>query len=248
MKPTKTDGFTIIEVMLFLAITAFLIMGILIGTGTSINTQRYRDSVSSLQSFFQEQYSEVSNVENDRSDTLSCNGVSNLGQSDCVILGKYIASDSGNSGSLVIKSVIGTIPPSQVVNNNNDVDVLKQYVIKISPVDSEVYDLEWGATLVNKEIDGKQPMYISMLILRSPSSGVIRTFMTSTTDPGQIVQDDDIGSSLLKQELLKSSNATTMCVDSNGMFTGARSAIVISPDATGSTGIEKLGAGGNNGC
>ncbi|MDD3035322.1 MAG: type II secretion system protein [Candidatus Saccharimonadaceae bacterium] len=240
MKPSKEAGFTIIETMLFLAITAFLIVGILIGTGTSINRQRYRDSVSSLQSFFQQQYSEVANVENDRQPIYKCdssNVEKPLGQSDCFILGKFISSDSSDSGKLIIKGVLGTTTPT---NSNNDVSAFIDSHIIVSPVGEDSYDLEWRAKLTDKT-SGHPSLYISMLILRSPSSGVIRTFIKSSTDPAGIVQDGNI-SSLLDAKLLKGANVTTMCVDSNGLFMGAMSALVISPDATGSSGIETLGA------
>lgn len=244
MKPSKEAGFTIIETMLFLAITAFLIMGILVGTGTSINRQRYRDSVSSLQSFFQQQYSEVANVENDRQPIYKCDSSNTekpLGQSDCFILGRFIASDSSDSGRLIIKGVLGT---TTATNNNNDVLDLQDSDIIVSPVGGDTYNLEWGARLTDKA-SGHPSLYVSMLIVRSPSSGVIRTFIKSSTNQGDIVQDGNIRD-LLDSTLLKGANATTMCVDSNGLFLGARSALVISPDATGSSGIETLGE--NSGC
>src|SRR5665811_997144 len=93
MKLSNQAGFTIIETMLFLGITALLIMGLLVGIGTSINIQRYRDSVSSLQSVLQQQFSEVSNVSND-SLSNACYGDNSTnnprGQSNCVILGRLI--------------------------------------------------------------------------------------------------------------------------------------------------------------
>ncbi|MCQ2571078.1 MAG: prepilin-type N-terminal cleavage/methylation domain-containing protein [Candidatus Saccharibacteria bacterium] len=41
----ELKGFTIIEVMLFLALSGFLLAGILAGTGSSIANQRYKDAV-----------------------------------------------------------------------------------------------------------------------------------------------------------------------------------------------------------
>ena len=53
MDIVKSKGFTIIEVMLFLAVTGALAVAILVGSGVAIGQQRYKDSVNSLQSFIQ---------------------------------------------------------------------------------------------------------------------------------------------------------------------------------------------------
>lgn len=57
----KLHGFTIIEVSLFLAITALLFVGITVGTNNSINQQRYSDTVNNFADFLRNVYSEVSN-------------------------------------------------------------------------------------------------------------------------------------------------------------------------------------------
>ena len=56
-------GFTIIEVMLFLAISGFLLVGILAGTGAGIARQRYNDSVQNVAQILREQYSAAINVQ-----------------------------------------------------------------------------------------------------------------------------------------------------------------------------------------
>ncbi len=242
MKPAIKTGFTIVETMLFLAITAFLIMGVLIGTGTSINIQRYHDSVSSLQSFFQEQYSEVANVDNDIAlDTYTCPSegeIMPVGQSNCVILGKFIkVPEEGNASEITTRSVIGTIP-TDLTSAQNDTEVFTQYNIQVSPVEADTYDLEWGANVAGTlEENHGQSKVFSMLILRSPVSGIIRTFVYPGND--MPVKDSNI------KDILGEAGSLTkglkLCVDSNGLFTGARSAVIIAPNATSSSGIEKLG-------
>lgn len=56
-------GFTIIEVMIFLAISGFLLVGIMAGTSASISRQRYQSAVQELSEFLRTQYSAVVNAQ-----------------------------------------------------------------------------------------------------------------------------------------------------------------------------------------
>ena len=60
-------GFTIIEVTLFIAISAALFVSLAAGSGLNVARQRYNSSVQSYTEFLRRLYSEVENVENDRS-------------------------------------------------------------------------------------------------------------------------------------------------------------------------------------
>jgi len=232
MKLSNQTGFTIIETMLFLGITALLVMGVLVGTGTSINIQRYRDSVSSLQSVLQQQFSEVSNVSNDSlSNDCYGDGSTNnpRGQSNCVILGRLIT--TANSRVLSIKNIIGRIP-SDSVAASNDVEALQQYNVQISPIAGETYEIEWGSSVVKP--GGNIPMVFSILILRSPSSGVVRTFIN--TD--KVIADNAVPTLINQTALI---TPAKMCIDSNGLFTGARTAVEIMASAASASGVEVLG-------
>lgn len=246
MKALNKAGFTIIETMLFLGITGLLAMGVLAGTGTALNTQRYRDSVSSLKSILQQQYSDVANVNNNLSNNWTCDssGLSEvsvsgastpLGRSDCVILGRFITTSNGSD--LSIKDVIGYIG-SESVSGLNDIDALKEYTkAKVSTLETEIYSIEWGSSVVPQK--SNIGMNFSILILRSPASGTIRTFI----DSENVINSDDINNLINSTALNKS---ITMCVDSNGLFTGYIMAVRINANATGATGVETLGE--DNGC
>lgn len=240
MKPLKQVGFTIIETMLFLGITGLLVVGVLAGTGNSINVQRYRDSVTSLQSLLQQQYSEVSNVSNDHGLDWSCNDVAEVeplgsngsvsrGQSDCVILGRFITTNN-NGKALSIKNVIGY--PSSTSVAPNDIVMLKSYTVKISPRDQTVYEMEWDSSIVKP--GGNSAMNFSLLILRSPSSGVMRTFI----NPSIVVKDIDIATLIDQSALLQ---PVKMCVNPNGVFISGKTAVLIVANATNASGVETLG-------
>src|ERR1035437_3824051 len=123
-------GFTILETMLFLAITGLMVVAILVSTGSTINIQRYRDSVTSLKSYLQGQYSDVNNVRNEqRAINLSCDsnavtsetgGVKNSrGQADCIILGRLIKIDDKDISSSTVLGYGSSLP------DRNDIDDLK---------------------------------------------------------------------------------------------------------------------------
>lgn len=239
MKLPNKVGFTIIETMLFLAITGLLIMGVLIGTGNSINTQRYRDSITSLQAFFQRQYSEVSNVNNDNAGNVQCYGNNAVprGQSDCVILGRLITTNA-NSNGLISEDVIGQIP-SGLPTPSDDVSALAQYNVTPLSSSSSTYSVEWGGVLV-KPGSNNQNAAFSILILRSPLSGIIRTFIDNTTVVNNLT-------SFIKQASPSPlSQPEKVCINSSGLFAGGEMAVLINAGATSASGVETLGD--NSGC
>lgn len=123
-------GFTIIEVMLFLAISGMLAATLLGGWGVMINTQRYKDSVRTLQTFLQQQYNLVYNVENGRSTKLLCDAVHGVreadagaprGQTDCTLLGRYIYISGGN---VRVAGIVGTVLDDAVLSAETDVEAI----------------------------------------------------------------------------------------------------------------------------
>ena len=233
------SGFTIIETMLFLAITGLMVVAILVNTGSTINIQRYRDSVISLKSFLQGQYSDVMNVRNEQpAAPLSCDNNAKItesgttsprGQADCVILGKYTTIvDTKISSSVVVG--LGDISSTA-----NDIDNLKTYKLSILPGSTETSDLEWGTNIAwpKSGIDNKgqsTPRTIALLMLRSPSSGLSYTF---SADSANISLSDMI----VAGDTIPGQAQRLICVDPAGLFSGGQS-IYINSYATGSSSIE----------
>lgn len=247
MKRRNIKGFTIIETMLFLAISGLLVTLILAGTGSSISRQRYRDSLTSLQATLQEQYSKVANVNNDRNNDWICDSSSgavtqvatgsgvNRGQSNCVILGKYIT-PSANGKSLTIKTVVGSVPSTAGLINS-DIIALNKYGMRVSPTMVETYNLPWD--VVMQRSGSTTVSSFSMLILNSPLSGDVRTFIDNTTIVGDLLIKN-----LITQANL--SNSLTVCLSYNGMLTSNRSSVVVNAGASSSNDIETFGD--NSGC
>jgi len=104
----EQKGFTIIEVMLFLALSGFLLVGILAGTGSSIANQRYKDAVQDAADALRSAYAFVADTQIQTRDakSSSCGGTvegaddfdsddlnANRGRTTCAVYGAVVMID-----------------------------------------------------------------------------------------------------------------------------------------------------------
>lgn len=241
---TKTaSGFTIIEVMLFLAVTGALAAGILVGSGVAIGQQRYRDSVNSLKSLIQSQYNETANVVNGRSGSESCDNNAVLaspnpvvtpqprGTTDCLLMGRLLTISNGTD--ITIANVVGyrTADTSVAPLGTSDVAELKNYNLNTSPIDQETNTIEWSARAVTPHSTAAEPL--SLLIVHSPLSGSVLTF-TSTSSPPPTLNQLVIDSAGTNR-----SQTVNLCIEgSAGTFVGNKLAVRINPYASSPSAIE----------
>lgn len=198
----KRKGFTLVEVVLFLAVSAMLFVGIIAGTGNSLQQQRYNDSVQNFVEFLRSVYSQVSNPQ-------SVGG----GNSDYALYGRLISfgqtvgfdgettDDAGITGDaqrIYVYDVIGKVDLKMTSGGlgelikNLQVSVAKPVEIdggwKVEPAGQiETYLTRWSATIENtgKDADGKKiwnnPEDLlykgSILVIRNPQSGTINTLV-----------------------------------------------------------------------
>ncbi len=232
-KHTQT-GFTIIEIMLFLSVTGLLAIGILVGSGVAIGQQRYRDSVNSLKAFIQDQYSEVSNVDNARTKGWQCDATGAVsevasgearGTSECVLIGRFITVD--NTGTkLTASNVVAYRTPGAAVISSDIQEMATNYKMSVSPIDQEVQEVSWGAQVVKQKTT--TPMPLSVLIVRSPLSGSLFTFTADSliSNPGSMVVASN------------TNQPRDLCMNTDvGSFVGRRMEVRIDAYATNQGGI-----------
>jgi len=245
---TRSAGFTIIETVLFLGVSGMLAVGILAGSSIVISQQRYRDAGTTLQAFMQNQYTNVSNVENDRSDKLICNNNATIqeqevsgpiaGASDCVVMGKLIQIDN-NGQTIVSSNVIGRQVGNVTVTN--DVDAIKQYTLAWTSAGQEQKQIDWGASLTYPAGQGADPIdSLNLLILRSPFSGVMRTFVTGDATLNNVQRT-------ISPSAVNGFNPTlTLCLNSADLTVLQRLGLVVRAGATSPSAIELFTEG--SGC
>jgi type II secretory pathway pseudopilin PulG len=230
MTTQAARGFTIIEVMLFLAVTGMLTVGVLVGSSTAIAQQRYRDSVNSLKSFIQEQYGQTTNVVNSDASNPVCKKSGNSlvlksatlqarGTSECLLLGRYLLIEPTK---VTAYDVIGQAVTD--TEGGDDIAALKNYVMALSDT-AETADIAWGASIVKpKTATG---LTTSVLILRSPLSGSVVTFVSDGNQKPAAMLDS---SNMVQKDL---------CVDpAGGVVTSQRMAVRINARATSQSAVE----------
>lgn len=137
-------GFTIVEVMLVLALTGLLFIGLIGGFSGSLARQRYKDSTNDVVSQLRSYYSLVSDTQvQPRSNSSACYGLSldasgaiggidasrynvNRGRSNCVVYG--IAA-SINGGTIEVTQILGKdihYVDNSVTTGASDIQLLKE--------------------------------------------------------------------------------------------------------------------------
>lgn len=240
-----SPGFTIIETVLFLSVTGLLVMGVLIGTGSALNTQRYRDSVESFKDLLQTQYSELASVKNSRTNTWSCDsaaapatGTVIRGQSDCYLVGKYVRIEQGD---VTIYTVL-----ARQSGTSTGTDIAKLDSNYTYNIDSTVTDegaMEWGTQIAWPASGGgsrtpTNPRSIGLLFIRSPDSGSIYTFSSDTVPAKTAINQATFTDLINPGATSPGQGGRTLCVMSSGLAPSSDTAVYINPYAASASAVE----------
>jgi len=254
----KLAGFTIIETVLFLGISSFLIVALIAGTGNSVNIQRYNDAVQTFKGTLQQQYADVSSVQNSRNNTWSCGSTvapittgatdENRGQSKCILVGKYVRLEDEK---ISIYKVIGYQQATATLAN--DILSLKNnYRLNVLRDDVDNSTLEWGTRISYPKTQGgsanttfpkpQNPRKLAFLIVRSPDSGQVYTFSTSDPD---VPDDANINPTSLSNMIVAggftpgtAQGARFICINSDGLLNNNPTAVLVNAFASSASAVE----------
>ena len=207
MKRSKL-GFTLVEISIFLALSALLFAGTVIALSNSVGQQRFYDATQNFADFLRNVYAEVSNPQ-----SLDYDANTNLGggRSNFAIYGKLIVfgENTGLTGAAVntqnslegqkiyvydvIGDVVGTLSGNvkDALKNANANVLIGNCETRPSGIVTckdiglagpvEEYTVRWGAAVENPNGSGFENRFTgSVLIVRHPSSGMLNTLFSET--------------------------------------------------------------------
>ena len=250
MGKVNQSGFTVIEVILFLAITGLLFAVLMVGVGAGINQQRYLDSARAYRALIQDQYAAALSIDNQITNDWGCqtNGVvdqntprSNRGTSECVILGKIVQvlPISDGIASVQTSSITGRLKLGiSDVQSMTDIDAILAYQPHIADFDKQVTDIDWGSYLMTDE-KPRRPSQAVIAILRSPATGLIRVFTSKNSHANSDLAD-----------IINATNASTVlsnCVINDTSVLIPRMLVSVDPGIANADGV-RLDGGNNEVC
>lgn len=181
----KQNGFTIIEVLMFIAISGLLLLGAMASINGSINSSRFNDAVNSTTSYIQTQYSEVASGRNSRNSNVNCangvvtpGGTSTAGMTDCVILGRLV--EFGIGGATINSRYIVGQDDAVAVAGDTAAVVAANPVAPSASTDG-VFNVPWSTQINKMTQGGVDVRYLA--IIRSPVSERV-LFYSFNASPG----------------------------------------------------------------
>ncbi len=236
MIPARSrEGFTIIEVMLFLAITGLMMLGIFTAIRGTIDAQRYQDATASVVDYLQGQYNLVDNVQSNRKSTYTCaasgilGGASHRGTTNCSIVGRFVVStDAGKT--LTSQPIIATRDIKQLPVDTDPVGMGLVLASKELMAEDQDHTVAW-ATSVYVESGGAKDTQFAFAFVKNPYSGLTQTYYSSVG----VTLASTLGSS--------PTNPIDVCVDPAGLVRHEPMGARILPLATNASGVQPFTSG-----
>lgn len=231
------QGYTIIEVMLFFAVTGALMLGVLGSASIGVNTQRYNDAVNTFQAVVQQEFTNATNVVNTESVNTLCSTLvgTTRGTSDCVIIGRLMT--IANNGDITKANLVGTEPATAPASTAREIGYVAAYNPVIDSESIETGKMSWGTNIQRAGLTSGAN--VSVLIVRSPRSGNVYSYVRhsapiieSTTELQRYINDE-----LVTQASPQNAEEQYMCVDRSGWVLTPVRVITLSPYASGPSGV-----------
>lgn len=230
----RKQGFTIIEVTLFIAISGLLFFGLFVAIGNRLNNERYNDSVQTALDYIQGEYTRALVIENTREEKYRCisnTGVTppvvepyalgvSRGTSTCSVIGRIVRTnaDANKIASYPLFATADITEPGlrgQLIDSSKTeiekLDLVRLATLASSAdVDSgkELKKLPWGTYFSGSGRNNTTPKPFSMIILRMPYTDTVSMYVNANENA---TITDIYKTSLAKNEQL-------LCVEPNGLI------------------------------
>lgn len=179
----RQAGYTVIELSLFLGISALLFTVAIFATGNTIRNARFTDSGRSLEAYIQKQYDNIINGVNPRPNSLTCssgvvsNGTQTPGTSSCLLVGKLLLFQVG-SHVVTSYDIVANDPGVNVDFSKTDEQLIAQDYQPQVVANTNVlsYDITWQTPISGIKRTSDNQATNALALIRSPRSQRILSY------------------------------------------------------------------------
>lgn len=239
MGTKTTSGFTIVEVMLVLAISGLMLVGIFAAAAANIRQNEYRDSVYFLQNELKDQFAQAQNPANDRpKNRAKCfqgGDVSRGTSKNCLIVGRLVLGDGDEITSVPLLGMTSLSAPANGEENPQLADINNQagatdnangwWVLRDNEA-ATTTKMRWGST-IGAMVGSEKTDQFSVAIIMSPKDGSIRSYADNTLAT----------SDAALYQLLRTTRQLDVCVENDGMFAARPLAVRVVAGASSGSGV-----------
>lgn len=238
----RVRGFTIVEVILFLAISTVLLGMAVSYTSNSLKQARYNDTAKGFESFIEQAYAEVQAGTATRTSGAGAGSCPTVGvaagaSDNCIVLGRLLSFDTaaGSNKLVAVHTVVANATPSSPPAG--DIDAFSKHNTRVQETTAvHSYKMDWGTEISSARYMGGlgTAAFNRLAILRSPVTESIYLFtFSSVTAPTS-------GASLIADLTAdKANKQSVICFTSSDHGTGDTS-LVASVVLSGSSGIDSI--------
>jgi type II secretory pathway pseudopilin PulG len=235
---SRSSGYTIIEVMLFFAVTGGLMLAVLGSASVGVNTQRYNDALNTFTAIVQQEFTNATNVVNTRSVPAGCGGAlvddQPRGISNCFIIGRLMNID--RNGTITKSNLVGR-EPGAVDSDISELELIRDYAPTIDTRSSEADSMSWDTAIERGSPAARTS--VSVLMLRSPRSGNVYSYVVKLPE-NPISSDEQLTTTignLIGESPRRNSIDQYLCVDRSGWVLTPSRAVKIAPYSSGPSGV-----------
>lgn len=240
MNQGREKGFTILEVTLFISISALLFVGLISGITVMVDRARFTSSMDGLRTLIRSQYEEVRSGINPRTGVAAdvCgSGVTTVapGSAGCLLIGKIIRF-TPDSSTVYVNYVIATTPDS-VSASATDSSAIYAASPKYTTIAQEAKEIQWKATFTKfVRQDGVSNTFRAIAILRSPINNTVMIYgVNSTVAAGTVFTSSNtvpnVSSAAIIRNAGRGVSGGAACVNSGGSSANVKTATPFDPDA-----------------
>ena len=239
----RLAGFTIIEVVLVIAVSGLLMLGIMDSSLRQVNEQNYRDGVEVFKDFLAGQFEDIESVKNNRDN--GCGSVTSVdrGMGECFYSGKliHIKAAPGSETEVVSYPVKSTMTDAGVGTPAAIGSVEALTSVNENVVSSKI---PWGIQARTPEPASVVIDNLYILVFRSPITGNASTvFYTSSVGTSHLTNMVKAGMSVPVEAGVRGGDQIICLSDANGIPHERWLAIKIASGVPNASSLTNIGSG-----